>query len=69
MLLGVGVEGFGVTDADIQSELSLDPKPETKERKANLEKATDKLRKELGINAIQSGRRLLYQTKKSDTNR
>ena len=68
-LIGVGVEGFGVTDTDIQSELSLDPKPETKERKANLEKATDKLRKELGINAIQSGRRLLYQTKKSDTNR
>jgi len=68
-LIGVGVEGFGFTNTDIQSELALNATPETEERKANLEKATDKLRKELGINAIQSGRRLLYQTKKSETKR
>ena len=65
-LIGVGVEGFERADFDQQSTFALALEAEDQTRKANLEKATDKLRKQLGANAIQSGNRLLYQKKHAE---
>ena len=65
-LIGVGVEGFESADFEQQSTFSLALEAEDQTRKNNLEKATDKLRKQLGANAIQSGNRLLYQKKHAD---
>lgn len=65
-LIGVGVEGFEVGDLDQQLELVPEElAPKDISRKASLEAATDKVREQLGANAIQSGRRLLYQKSKN----
>lgn len=59
-LIGIGVDGFTTSD-DTQQ---LDLEPDISAKKTKLEAATDKVRKQLGTNAIQSGRRLLYEKSK-----
>ena len=60
-LIGVGVDSFDDGDTGLQLSLTDTPEKIETSRKSSLEEATDKLRKQLGANAIQSGNRLLYQ--------